>query len=63
MTGETYDVVERSVGCSYEDIVANLEDRYGQPATVAEPCYAFDVPCEANHARSVKNEKGVGSTP
>lgn len=35
MTGEAQDVVARSAGCSYEDIVANLEDRYGQPATVA----------------------------
>ena len=34
VTGEAYDVVSRSAGCSYEDIVANLEDRYGQPATV-----------------------------
>ena len=38
MTGEAYDVVARSAGCSYEDIVANLEDRYGQPATVAAAC-------------------------
>ena len=28
----------RSAGCSYGDIVANLEDRYGQPATVAAAC-------------------------
>jgi len=35
VTGEAYDVVARSAGCSYEDIVADLEDRYGQPATVA----------------------------
>ena len=35
MTGEACDFVGRSAGCSYEDIVANLEDRYGQPATVA----------------------------
>ena len=35
VSGEAYDVVARSAGCSYEDIVANLEDRYGQPATVA----------------------------
>ena len=38
VTGEAYDVVSRSAGCSYEDIVANLEDRYGQPATVAAAC-------------------------
>ena len=38
LTGEAYDVVERSARCSYEDIVANLEDRYGQPATVATAC-------------------------
>ena len=38
VTGEAYDVVERSARCSYEDIVANLEDRYGQPATVATAC-------------------------
>ena len=31
-------MVARSAGCSYEDIVANLEDRYGQPATVAAAC-------------------------
>ncbi|PFX27060.1 hypothetical protein AWC38_SpisGene8268 [Stylophora pistillata] len=38
VTGEAYDVVARSAGCSYVDIVANLEDRYGQPATVAAAC-------------------------
>ena len=38
VTGETYDVVARSAGCSYEDIVANLEDRHGQPATVGAAC-------------------------
>ena len=38
MSGEAYDVVARSAGCSYEDIVANLEHRYGQPATVAAAC-------------------------
>ena len=38
VSGEAYDVVARSAGCSYEDIVANLEDRYGQPATVAAAC-------------------------
>ena len=27
VTGEAYDVVERSARCSYEDIVANLEFR------------------------------------
>ena len=36
--GEAYGVVAKSAGCSYEDIVANLEDRYGQPATVAAAC-------------------------
>ena len=38
VTGEAYDVVARSAGCPYEDIVANLEDRYGQPATVTAAC-------------------------
>ena len=38
VSGEAYDVVARSAGCSYEDIVANLEDRYGQPATVVAAC-------------------------
>ena len=38
VSGEAYDVVARSAGCSYEDIAANLEDRYGQPATVAAAC-------------------------
>ena len=27
VTGVTYDVVARSAACSYDDIVANLEDR------------------------------------
>ena len=38
VTGEAYDVVARSAECSYEDILANLEDRCGQPATVASAC-------------------------
>ena len=38
VSGEAYDVVARCTGCPYEDIVANLEDRYGQPATVAAAC-------------------------
>ena len=38
VTGEAYDVVARSAGCSYEDIVATLKDCYGQPATVAAAC-------------------------
>ena len=38
VSGKVYDVVARCAGCSYEDIVANLEDRYGQPATVAAAC-------------------------
>ena len=38
VSGEAYDVVARSAGCSYEDIVAYLEDRHGQPATVAAAC-------------------------
>ena len=38
VSGEAYEVVERSAGCSYGDIVANLEDRYGQPAAVAAAC-------------------------
>ena len=33
VSGEGCDVVARSAGCSYEDFVANLGDRYGQPAT------------------------------
>ena len=28
VTAEAYNVVARSAGCSYEDIVADLEDRY-----------------------------------
>ena len=38
VTDEAYDVVARFAECSYEDIVANLEDRRGQPATVAVAC-------------------------
>lgn len=38
MSGEAYEVVERSAGCSYDDIVAILEERYGQPAAVAAAC-------------------------
>ena len=38
VSGEAYDAVARSAECSYEDIVANLEDRYGEPATVAAAC-------------------------
>ena len=38
VTGETHDVVARSAECSYDDIVANLEDRCGQPATVTAAC-------------------------
>ena len=38
VTGEAYDVVARSAGCPYKDIVANLEDCYGQPATVTAAC-------------------------
>lgn len=29
VTGEAYEVVQRSAGCSYNDIVAILEKRYG----------------------------------
>ena len=35
VSGEGCEVVARSAGCSYEDIVPNLGDRYGQPTTVA----------------------------
>lgn len=38
VSGEAYEVVERSARCLYEDIVTNQEDRYGQPATVAATC-------------------------
>lgn len=38
VTGEAYEVVERAAGCSYDDIVAMLEERYGQPAAVAAAC-------------------------
>ncbi|KAL9978795.1 hypothetical protein ACROYT_G016358 [Oculina patagonica] len=38
VSGEAYEVVERSAGCAYKDIVANLEDRYDQPTTVAAAC-------------------------
>ena len=31
-------MVERCVGCSYDDIIATLEERYGQPAAVAAAC-------------------------
>ena len=31
-------MVERSERCSYDDIVAILEERYGQPAAVAAAC-------------------------
>lgn len=31
-------MVERSVGCSYDDIIATLEEHYGQLATVAAAC-------------------------
>ncbi|KAK3715773.1 hypothetical protein QZH41_002282 [Actinostola sp. cb2023] len=36
--GEAYDVIERVSGCSYKTVVDILEDRYGQPATVAAAC-------------------------
>ena len=38
VTGEACDVVARSAGCPYKDILASLEDRYGQPATVTAAC-------------------------
>ena len=38
LSGEAYDVVLRCARCPYEDIVANLEDRHGQPATVSAAC-------------------------
>ena len=38
VSGEAYEVVERSAGCSYDDNVAILEERYGQPAAVAAAC-------------------------
>ena len=38
VSGEAHEVVERSAGRSYDDIVAILEERYGQPAAVAAAC-------------------------
>ena len=38
VSGEAYEVVERPAECSYDDPVAILEERYGQPATVAAAC-------------------------
>ncbi|XP_048587898.1 uncharacterized protein LOC125571976 [Nematostella vectensis] len=38
LSGEAFEVVERVSGCSYSVIVDILEDRYGQPATVAASC-------------------------
>lgn len=37
-SGERCDVVARSARCLYEEFVANLGDRNGQPATVATAC-------------------------
>ena len=38
VSGEAHEVVERSAGRSYDEIVAILEERYGQPAAVAVAC-------------------------
>ncbi|KAK3727750.1 hypothetical protein QZH41_005214 [Actinostola sp. cb2023] len=38
LSGETYEVAERISGCSYEDTMKILEQRYGQPGTVAAAC-------------------------
>ena len=37
VTDEAYDVVARSAECSYEDIVANLEDRCGNQLQLRLP--------------------------
>ena len=38
LSGEALEVVERVTGCTYPVIIKILEDRYGQPATVAAAC-------------------------
>lgn len=38
LSGEAYEVVERASGCSYDDIVKLLKDRYEHPAAVAAAC-------------------------
>ena len=38
VSGEAYETVKRVAGCSYPDIIVILQDRYGQPATVAASC-------------------------
>ncbi|XP_028416298.1 uncharacterized protein LOC114540222 [Dendronephthya gigantea] len=38
VSGEAYETVKRVTGCSYPDIVAILQERYGQPARVAASC-------------------------
>ncbi|KAK3726801.1 hypothetical protein QZH41_007206 [Actinostola sp. cb2023] len=38
LSGEAYEVAERISGCSYEDTMKILEQRYGQPGTVAAAC-------------------------
>ena len=38
VAGEAYETVKRATGCSYPDIIANLQERFGQPATVAASC-------------------------
>ena len=38
VAGEAYETVKRATGCSYPDIVANLQERFGQPAIVAASC-------------------------
>ena len=38
VAGEAYETVKRATGCSYPDIIVNLQERFGQPATVAASC-------------------------
>ncbi|CAB4008456.1 Hypothetical predicted protein [Paramuricea clavata] len=38
VSGDAYETVKRVAGCSYPDIIVILQDRYGQPATVAASC-------------------------
>jgi hypothetical protein len=38
VSGEAFETVKRVAGCSYPDIMVILQDRYGQPSTVAASC-------------------------
>ena len=38
LSGKALEVIERVLGCNYSVIIKTLEDRYGQPATVAAAC-------------------------